>query len=123
MHERIDWVVPGWVALYELMFKDGMRLLIPKLIRYVCDHYEIIPSQMMLNAWRILMALESLSIRHGVECKIGEVLYSYYMKEHNMNKDRYQLTTRVGRVPIITCLRTNDRSWKDRFFFARRELV
>ena len=31
-YERIDWVVPDWVALYELMFKDGMRLLIPKLI-------------------------------------------------------------------------------------------
>ena len=22
-HERVDWVVPGWVAIYELMLKDG----------------------------------------------------------------------------------------------------
>ena len=27
-HERVDWVVPGWVAVYELMLKDGMRFLI-----------------------------------------------------------------------------------------------
>ena len=64
--ERVDWVVPGWVAIYELMFKDGMRFPIPKLIRDVCDHYEISPSQLMPNAWRVLMSLDSLSIRHGV---------------------------------------------------------
>ena len=62
VYERIDWVVPGWVALYDLMFKDGMRLSILKLIRDVCDHYEIAPSQLMPNAWSILIALESLSV-------------------------------------------------------------
>ena len=31
-HERVDWVVPGWVAVYELMLKDGMRFPIPRLI-------------------------------------------------------------------------------------------
>ena len=49
-HERVDWVVPGWVAIYELMLKDGMRFPIPRLIRDVCDHYEISPSQLMPNA-------------------------------------------------------------------------
>ena len=49
-HERVDWVVLGWVAVYELMLKDGMRFLIPRLIRDVCDHYEIAPSQLMPNA-------------------------------------------------------------------------
>ena len=108
--ERIDWVMPGWTTLYELMFKDGIRLLIPKLKRDVCEHYEITPSQLMSNAWRILLALESLSVRNGVECEIGEVLFSYYLKEHDTDKGRYQLTMRVGRVPIFTCLHTNDRS-------------
>ena len=32
MHERVDWAVPGWVAMYELMLKDGMRFPIPRLI-------------------------------------------------------------------------------------------
>ena len=40
-HERIDWVVPSWVALYDFAFKEGMRLLIPKLVRDMLDHYEI----------------------------------------------------------------------------------
>ena len=59
-HKRVDWVVPGWVAVYELMLRDGMRFPIPRLIRDVCDHYEIAPSQLMPNAWRVLMSLESL---------------------------------------------------------------
>ena len=43
-HERVDWVMPGWVAMYELMLKNGMRFPIPRLIRDVCDHYEIASS-------------------------------------------------------------------------------
>ena len=80
--------MPGWVAIYELMLKDRMRFLILKLIRDVCDHYEIAPSQLMLNAWIVLMSLESLSIRHGVEWEIGEVLFLYYLKEHDKDKGR-----------------------------------
>ena len=112
-----------WVVVYELMLKDGMRFPIPQLIRDVCDHYETTPSQLMPNAWRALMVLESLSIRHGVECKIWEVLFSYYLKEHDTDKGMYKLIARVGHVPIITCLQTNDRSWKDRFLFIRGEIM
>ena len=61
-HEIVGWVVPGWVALYEIAFKDGMRLSILKLVRDVLDHYEIAPSQLMTNAWRILMTLECLNM-------------------------------------------------------------
>ena len=43
-HERIDWVVPGWVTPYEMMFRDGMRLSIPRLVGDVYSHYEIAPS-------------------------------------------------------------------------------
>ncbi len=122
-HERVDWVVPGWTAVYELMLRDGMRFPIPRLIRDVCDHYEIAPSQLMPNAWRVLMSLESLGSRHGVDCELGEVLFSYYLKEHDVDKGRYKLIARVGRVPVVTCLRTNDRGWKDRYLFVRGDLV
>ena len=77
----------------------------------------------MPNAWRVLMMLESLRVRHGVECEIGEVLFSYYLKEHNTDKGRFKLIARVVCAPIVTGLQTNDRSWKDRFLFVRGELV
>ena len=68
------------------MFRDGVRVPIPKLVWDVLDHYKIAPSQLMLNAWRILMSLECLSMRHGVACELGEVLYSYYLKERDIDK-------------------------------------
>ena len=122
-HERVDWAVPSCVAVYELMLRDGMRFPIPRLIRDVCDHYEIAPSQLMPNAWRVLMSLESLGSRHGVDCELGEVLFSYYLKEHDVDKGRYKLIARVGRAPIVTCLRTNDCGWKDRYLFVKGDLV
>lgn len=61
-HERVDWVVLGWVVIYEPMLKDMMRFPIPKLIRDVFHHYEIAQSQLILNAWRVLVSLECLSI-------------------------------------------------------------
>ena len=57
--------------MYEFMLKDGMRFPIPKLIRDVCDHYEIALSQLMPNIQRVLLSLESLSVHHGVDCKLG----------------------------------------------------
>lgn len=49
-HERVDWIVPRWVAMDKLMLKDGMMFLIPRLVKDVCDHYEIVPSQLMPDA-------------------------------------------------------------------------
>ena len=60
--EMVDWIVSNWIALYEFPFKDGMRLLILKLVRDVVDHFEITPSQLIPNVLRILMALECLSM-------------------------------------------------------------
>ena len=83
--------MPSWVAVYELMLKDEMRFPIPWLIRDLCDNYEIAPTQLMLNVWRVLMSLESLSVRHGVECEIGDILYSYYLKKHDTDKGKFKL--------------------------------
>ena len=114
----------SWLGnIIQVDVGDSMRLPIPKLVRDVCDHYKIAPSQLILNAWRILIALKSVSVHHGVECEIGEVLFSYYLKEYDTDKGRYQLIVRVGQVPIITCLHTNDCSWKYMFFFVKGELM
>jgi len=85
-----------------------MRFPISRLIRDVCDHYEITPSQLMPNAWRVLMSPESLSVGHWVDCELGVVLFSYYLKEHDKDKGKFKLIACVGRALIVTCLRTND---------------
>ena len=61
-------------------------------------------------------------MRYGDECDISEVLFSYYLKEYDTDKGIYHLIMRVGRVSIITFLRTNDCNWNDRFFFVKEDL-
>ena len=66
-----------------------LRLSIPKLVKEVFDLFEIASSQLMPNMWRLLMSLECLSIRQNVEYKLGEVLYTYYLKEHDKERGCY----------------------------------
>ena len=40
------------------------------------------------------MALECLGMRHDVACELGEVLYSYNLKEHDKEKGCYQFILR-----------------------------
>ena len=72
----------------------------------------------MPNTWRILLAVECLSMWYGVAYELGEVLHSYYLKEHDIEKGRYQLIFCKERVLLVTCLRTHDRGWKNRFVYV-----
>ena len=49
-YERVDWDIQGWWSFYEFAFEAGFRFLVPKLVREVVSHFEIVPSQLMLNA-------------------------------------------------------------------------
>ena len=82
-YERVDCDFPGWVSLYELPFEKCLRFPFPKQGREVLGHYEIVPSQLMPRAWRLLMSLECLSMKSGIEFGLEELLYSYYLNEHD----------------------------------------
>ena len=69
------------------------------------------------------MSLECLSMRYGVEVGLSKVLYFYNLKEHEKEKGRYQLTLRREMSYLITCLWSNDRGWKNKYFLVRGKLV
>ncbi|KAK0574177.1 hypothetical protein LWI29_019377 [Acer saccharum] len=58
--EHADWFIWGWTCFYHLPFKIGLRLLIPPLTRQLLNFFEIAPSQLMPNGWRIFLSLEAL---------------------------------------------------------------
>ena len=90
-HECVDWDIQGWWSVYVFAFEFGFRFLVPKLLREVISHFEIAPSQLMPIAWRILMTLECISMRHDIEFGLGELLYTYFLWEHDHEKGRYNL--------------------------------
>ncbi|KAL5839683.1 hypothetical protein ACOSQ4_012291 [Xanthoceras sorbifolium] len=122
--ERPDWDIPGWTCFYEFPFQRvRFRLPVVGLLRKVLDHFELAPGQLMPNSWRILLGLELLCTREGIVFELPDLFYTYSVWEHDTEKGRYNLNLRPNRTHLITELTTNDRLWKDRYFFARGLLV
>ena len=117
--ERADWVVPGWSCFYEYTFRIGFRFPIPELVRRTLIYYDLAPGQLMPNTWRILLGISLLCERHNIQFGLGCLLHNYYMKQHPGDPGRYMLVPRRNKKEIILNTTTNDRHWKDTFFFAR----
>ena len=59
----------------------------------------------------------------GIEFGLGELLYTYFLWEHDRKKGRYNLYVRPDRIQLVSRLRTNDHGWKRSYFFACGDLV
>ena len=122
--ERIDYKIPGWIGFYERPLRDGFRFPVPRLAWEVLDHFGISPSQLMPNAWRVLMAVECMAHRLDMNFSVGDLMYSYYLKEHLTEKGRYLLISRPKMEPLVHGLTTNDRGdWQKYYFFVRGAMV
>ena len=122
--ERIDFRAPGWMGFYARPFRDGFRFPIPRLVRELLNHFEVAPSQLMPNTWRILMSVECMCFNLGLRFGLGDLLHTYYLKEHIKEKGRYLLYLRPRRQQLVLGLMTNDRGdWQKYYFFARGEAI
>ncbi|KAK3225606.1 hypothetical protein Dsin_005468 [Dipteronia sinensis] len=122
-HERVDWDIPSWTCFYEYNLRQGFRFPVPSLARRLLVYYDIAPGQLMPNSWRILISLSILREKYNLPFGIGSLLHNYYLKEHVHEKGRYSLILRSNAKQIITDLMTNDRMWKDMFFFDKGLLI
>lgn len=68
--EKGNWIVAKWF-FYEISFRKGLRFphLWPHL---VLINYEIAPSQLMSNKWRLLISLDALSFKTGIPFRLQE---------------------------------------------------
>ena len=55
-------------------------------------------------------------MRHGIEFGLGEMLYTYFLREHDREKGRYNFYVLPDRVQLVNHLKTNDRGWKQSYF-------
>ncbi|KAK0607473.1 hypothetical protein LWI29_015596 [Acer saccharum] len=118
-YERADWDIPGWTCLYEYTFRLGFRFPIPQLVRRMLVYYDLAPGQLMPNTWRILLGLGILCERNNIQFGLGCLLHNYYLKEHLTDIGRYSLVSRNKKMDLIIDTKTNDRNWKDTFFFVK----
>ncbi|KAK0571946.1 hypothetical protein LWI29_023847 [Acer saccharum] len=118
-HERADWDIPEWTCFYEYTLRLGFRFSVPQLVRRMLVYYDLAPSQLMLNTWRILLSLGVLCERRNIKFGLGCLLHNYYLKEHVGDQGRYILIPRDKKNALIIDTTTIDRNWKDTFFFAK----
>ncbi|KAF3457338.1 hypothetical protein FNV43_RR01995 [Rhamnella rubrinervis] len=78
--ERADSPRDGWICLYEIAFKIGLRLPFHRIINMVLNFYSIAPGQLMPNSWRYLLGLIVQSEKCGLQIDMATFLYFFYMK-------------------------------------------
>ena len=118
-YEKADWDIPEWTCFYEYTLRLGFRFPIPQLVRRTLLYYDLAPGQLMPNTWRILLSLGVLSERHNIPFGMASLLHNYYLKENIHDRGRYMLVPRSKEQQIIIDTTTNDRNWKDTYFFAK----
>ncbi|KAF3457904.1 hypothetical protein FNV43_RR02564 [Rhamnella rubrinervis] len=92
--ERADSPRDGWICLYEIAFKIGLRLSFHRIINIVLNFYSIAPGQLMPNSWRYLLGLIVQSEKCGLQ---------------------------IDMATLFEDAPTSDKGWKDRYFFVKRE--
>ncbi|KAL6574236.1 hypothetical protein OROHE_001140 [Orobanche hederae] len=123
-HERADWRIDGWICFYEIAFEIGLRLPLIPFIMEVLAHYGCAPSQLMPNAWRLLLGLQSLGETKGISISVGTLRRTYYLKQHDSEMGRLQLNLRPEKQPLINIASKSDFcSWKGRYFFVESKHV
>ena len=58
-----------------------------------------------------------LSKSSNIEFGLADLLFFYFLKEHDSEKGRYTLYRRRGHEHLIVELSTSDKMWKNDFFF------
>ncbi|KAL6535638.1 hypothetical protein OROMI_027012 [Orobanche minor] len=123
-HERADWRIDGWICFYEIAFEIGLRLPLIPFIVEVLAHYGCAPSQLMPNAWRLLLGLQSLGETKGISISVGTLRRTYYPKQHDSEMGRLQLNLRPEIQPLINIASKSDFClWKGRYFFVESKYV
>ena len=92
-----------------MAFTAGFWFSFPSLIREFFAYFGINPSQVLRNVWRTLLALFVLSKSSNIEFGLADMLFSYFLKEHDSEKDRYTMYKRKGREHLIVELSTSNK--------------
>ena len=94
-----------------MTFIAGFRFSFPKSLREFFAYFGISPSQVLSNIWMTLLALLILVKSSDMEFELANLLFSYFLKEHDSDKGQYTLYRRKGHDHLITELSTLDKVW------------
>ena len=112
------------VCLYEVAFKIGLRLPLPKFVADVLSYLQVAPGQLMPNAWRVILGMQVLSEVMNVQMSVDTFCHFYTVKKVSSDKGRVQTNSRPGVDSSVCIGNASDKStWKERYFLVSSEHV
>ena len=109
------------VYLYETMFKAGFRLLFLPIVRELLQYLDLPPHQLVPNAWRVLhscILLWPLVLGKQHQLTVREFMYLHRVHKNLGSPWVYNIQTRREKLIQLGTKYSNNRGWKNHFFFA-----
>lgn len=115
--ERPSTARPREFSLYEEALKGGLRLPLPQVVVDVLNRLEVAPGQLMLNAWKILLACASVWPKvNGGEAMTVDEFFSCY-KASGQQETWVTLQAMMERG-LVAGLPTSIKGWRPRWFYV-----
>ena len=82
------------------------------------EHFQLAPSQLMLNSWRYLLGLVVLSLQYDIRIDLLVFLNFFYLKSCKEGRFTFYAWNKMR---ILKDLASGDTGWKNKFFFVKKE--
>ena len=102
----------NWTCIYIVHFHLGLKFLISGSLMDLIIHYDLAPTQFMLNTWRTFMALIILAESISVELSYQDIVNLFTLSENKKDFKRYVLSPKKDLV-VISGNHTSIKEWKD----------
>ncbi|KAJ0719349.1 hypothetical protein HanLR1_Chr08g0280731 [Helianthus annuus] len=118
---KSDSISPIWVCFPTIPFQIGYTYPFPDLTQRFFTLTGMCYSQAMPMLWRVLYTIEQIISDEGLDFNISELSHLYSLVSHGSHWFLFKAKPPQP-LPILKTTK-NDTSWKNQFFFLRRESI
>lgn len=115
----------SWVALYPLMFANGLQLLFCRHIHDILNFLGLAPAQLHPNAWRLLVVscvifrrVLSSDFEEYPDLTAQEFLSVYWVLCLNESLCSFQALSSEKRIASLERQHSHIKAWSHQFFFV-----
>lgn len=108
---------PGYHTFYTNQVTMGLRFPVPSLIRGMCDHFGVSPSQILPNSYATLLSLGVLFKFFGVKLTVNAFLKFVMISRSSMG--RFYFSLMPEHPHFLDSNPTSHKGWPNNYFYVR----
>jgi len=106
------WPLAGGIYLHPQILALGLKLPLTNFVRDILCHFKVVPSQLLVGAWCIILGFKDLCVSFVPNSCRHEELYAIYSMRKTNKDDRFFIP-QSGCDRLIINLVDNDHGWRD----------